>query len=267
MVETQSSTSRALIEVQQRGSAVWLLFNRPEAANALSVAMVRALQDAVHSLAQQRPVTVLVIGATGGKAFCAGADLKERLAMTLDETRAFLDELGELLMSLERFPAPVIAAISGTALGGGFELALACDLRVAADHVQLGLPEVRLGIIPGAGGTQRLARLAGMGVAKDVILTGRRLDAVTAERLGVISRVVPAARLEGEVDRMVSELQAASPLALAQAKRAINEGFSLPLSQALVLERTTYEVVLTSADRNEGLLAYSQKRPPNFTGR
>jgi enoyl-CoA hydratase/carnithine racemase len=229
--------------------------------------MVRALHESVHALAQQAAPTALVIGAVGGKSFCAGADLKERLAMTLDETRGFLDELGELLSSLERFPAPVIAAMSGSALGGGFELALACDVRVAADHIQMGLPEVRLGIIPGAGGTQRLARLAGIGVAKDMILTGRRLDAVTAERLGLISRAVPATGLEAEVGRIVAQLQMAGPLALAQAKKAINEGFALPLPQALILERAAYEVVLKSADRNEGLLAYSQKRPPNYTGR
>lgn len=267
MSAVEESAIQDPVKVERRQTAVWLWLNRPRAANALSMGMVKALRETVCSLANEPAPAVLVIGAVGDKAFCAGADLTERLTMTLDETRSFLDELGALLLSLENYPAPVIAALSGSALGGGFELALACDLRIAADHIQLGLPEVRLGIIPGAGGTQRLARLAGMGVAKDVILTGRRLDAVTAERLGVISRVVPAAGLEEAVHRMIHELKMAGPLALAEAKRAINNGLSLSLAQALLLERTAYEVVLKSADRDEGLVAYAQKRPPHYTGR
>jgi len=187
--------------------------------------------------------------------------------MTLDQTRAFLDELGGLVSAVADFPAPVIAAITGAALGGGLELALAADFRLADESASLGLSEVRLGIIPGAGGTQRLARLCGIAVAKDLVLTGRRIDAATALRLGLVSRVVPIGQLEQAVTDLSAELGAGGPLALAQAKRAIDRGFDQPMPEALAVERACYEIVLGSADRDEGLRAFAEKRPPRFRGR
>jgi len=141
----------------------------------------------------------VVFAGAGDKAFCAGADLKERLGMTLAETHTFLDDLGAFASAIEAFPRPVVAAISGAAVGGGLEIALACDVRLAADNASMGLAEVRLAIIPGAGGTQRLARLCGIAVAKDLILTGRRIDAATALQVGLVSQVVPAAGLKAAV--------------------------------------------------------------------
>ena len=253
--------------VERKGTATWLRLNRPEAANALSRGLVAALREALATLAGRPEVATVVLSGAGGRAFSAGADLKERLRMTLAETRAFLDELGALVQAIEDFPAPVIAAISGAALGGGLELALAADLRIADESAVLGLAEVRLGIIPGAGGTQRLSRLCGVATAKDLILTGRKVDAATALRLGLLSQVVPRGELLAAVQALVAELGAAGPLALAQAKRAIDSGFGRPLPEGLATERACYEVVLASADRDEGLRAFAEKRAPHFKGR
>jgi len=186
--------------------------------------------------------------------------------MTVPQTRQFLDALNASLDAVAAFPAPVIAALNGVAFGGGFELALACDLRLAADQAELGLVEVRLGIIPGAGGTQRLARVAGVAVAKELILTGRRIGAARAQALGIVSSVHPAGDLLAAALAVADEIAAGGPLAVAQAKRAIDGGASLPLAQALAFERSCYEVVLASADRDEGLAAFLEKRRPVFKG-
>jgi methylglutaconyl-CoA hydratase len=256
-----------LVVVERQGSTAWLVMQRPEAANALSRALVAQLRAQLSVLAADPTLTAVVLAGMEGKAFCAGADLKERLAMTLDETRGFLDELGALVTTIADFPRPVIAAMSGAALGGGLEIALACDFRIADASARLGLAEVRLGIIPGAGGTQRLSRLCGMAAAKELVLTGQRIDAERALALGLVSRVVPVGELRTAIMALATDLSAAGPLALAQAKRAVTRGFDLPIEQALALERECYEVVLASEDRNEGLRAFSEKRPPRFVGR
>jgi len=240
---------------------------RPEAANALSRALVAELRSEFATLATDAGLTAVVLAGIEGKAFCAGADLKERLAMTLDETRVFLDELGALVNAIADFPHPVIAAISGSALGGGLEMALACDFRIADASARMGLAEVRLGIIPGAGGTQRLSRLCGMAAAKELVLTGQRIDGEQALALGLVSRVVPTGELRPAVMALATELSAAGPLALAQAKRAVTRGFDMPIDQALAFERECYEVVLASEDRNEGLRAFAEKRAPRFLGK
>jgi enoyl-CoA hydratase/carnithine racemase len=169
--------------------------------------------------------------------------------------------------AVAEFPRPVVAAINGAAFGGGLELALACDLRIAADTAELGLTEVRLGIIPGAGGTQRLSRIASVAAAKELILTGRRVRAQRAYALGIVSDVVPADNLAEASARLADEIAAAGPLALAAAKRAIDGGVALPLAEGLALEAACYEEVLPSDDRNEGLAAFAEKRPPEFKGR
>ena len=256
-----------LVLVERQGAVAWLCLNRPEAANALSRALVAALRAELAALAGQPDLTAVVIAGAKDKVFSAGADLKERLAMTLDETRAFLDELGALVQAIEDFPRPVIAAISGAALGGGLEIALACDMRLADESASMALSEVRLGIIPGAGGTQRLSRLCGIAVAKELILTGRRIDAIAALKLGLVSQVVAKSELRAAVASLCSELAAAGPLALAAAKRAIDTGFGKSISEALTVERDCYETVLVSQDRNEGLRAFAEKRPPRYQGK
>jgi enoyl-CoA hydratase/carnithine racemase len=253
------------VRVERDGRIAWLTLDRPDAANALSRALVQDLGAALASFGEDPPV--LVLTGAGEKVFCAGADLKERRAMTLDETRAFLGALNAMVDALAAYPQPVIAALNGSAYGGGLELALACDLRIAAEGIEVGLPEVRLGIIPGAGGTQRLSRLIGLAAAKELILTGRRIGAAAARELGLVSAVVPAAELRAEAQRWAAEVATAGPLAVKQAKRALDEGWGQPLAAALGVERAAYEVVLSSEDRNEGLRAFAEKRKPNFTGK
>jgi methylglutaconyl-CoA hydratase len=262
-------TEAPILVEERRGAAVWLTLSRPGAANALSRALVRELGArlaAVPSTISSELRAVVLTGGSG-RAFSAGADLKERLTMSRDDTRAFLDELGAVVDVLAALPVPTIAAINGAALGGGLELALACDVRLAAEAAELGLPEARLGIIPGAGGTQRLARVVGVARAKELILTGRRIDAATAREWGLVSRVMPAVELAAATERMVEEIAACGPLAVAEAMAAIDGGAALPLGEGLALERRRYEVVLASADRDEGLRAFAEKRPPVFQGR
>ena len=255
------------VKVEREGRVAWVILDRPDAANALSKALVRDLRAALAQLRHDPPV--LILTGAGEKAFCAGADLKERRAMTLDETRAFLAELNATVDELATFPQMTIAALNGVAFGGGLELALACDLRVAAIGVEVGLPEVRLGIIPGAGGTQRLARLCGVAVAKELILTGRRLrvDSRRAQEMGLVNGLAERAALREEALSWAREAATAGPLAVVQAKRAIDEGFGQPLQDGLAIERAHYEVVLKSDDRNEGLAAFGEKRKPNFSGK
>jgi enoyl-CoA hydratase/carnithine racemase len=267
---TGTDAAAGLVLVERRGTAAFVTLNRPDAANALSKALVAALEGAFAELAAglKRGDDVRVVVLTGsGKAFSAGADLKERRAMTLDQTWGFLDELNRLMNAVAAFPRPVIAAINGAAFGGGLELALACDIRLAADGAEMGLTEVRLGVIPGAGGTQRLARVASLAAAKELILTGRRVRAQRAYLLGIVSDVVPAEILADAAAKLADEIAAAGPLAVAAAKRAIDGGWTLPIADALALEATCYEEVLASDDRNEGLAAFAEKRLPVFKGR
>jgi len=259
-----------LVLVERRARAAWVTLNRPDAANALSEKLVAGLGRVFAELADEvkhRDDVRVVVVTGAGKAFSAGADLKERRAMTLEQTWAFLDVLNDLVSAVAAFPRPVIAAINGAAFGGGLELALACDLRIAADSAELGLTEVRLGVIPGAGGTQRLARVASVAAAKELILTGRRVRAQRAYQLGIVSDVVPAANLADTAARLADEIAAAGPLAVAAAKRAIDGGGALPLADGLALEAACYEEVLASDDRNEGLNAFAEKRAPVFKGR
>jgi enoyl-CoA hydratase/carnithine racemase len=269
-MSTSTDAAGGLVLVERRARAAFVTLNRPDAANALSEALVAALARAFAELAAdvKRGADVRAVVVTGtGKAFCAGADLKERRAMTIDETWGFLDVLNRLMNAVAAFPRPVVAAINGAAFGGGLELALACDIRVAADTAEMGLTEVRLGVIPGAGGTQRLARVASVAAAKELILTGRRVPAQRAYQLGIVSDVVPAANLADTAAKLADDIATAGPLATAAAKRAIDGGAVLPLADALALEAACYEEVLASEDRNEGLNAFAEKRPPAFRGR
>jgi methylglutaconyl-CoA hydratase len=267
----ETSGPAALLLVERRDRAVFLTLNRPAAANALSRALVAETTNTLGELAREvaagTDLRALVVTGVGDKAFCAGADLKERRTWTLDDTRVFLGEINALMDALAAFPRPTIAAINGVAFGGGLELALACDIRIAVENAEMGLTETRLGIIPGAGGTQRLPRIVGAAAAKELILTGRRIGAARARELGLLSEVVPAAELPAAVARWAAELGAAAPLALGAAKRAIDEGLARPLAEALKIERARYEEVLVTEDRNEGLAAFAEKRPPVYKGR
>jgi len=270
-MEIAEAGAPGLLLVERRDRAVFVTLNRPAAANALLRALVAELTKLCGELAGEiaagTDVRVLVLTGAGDRAFSSGADLKERRTWTLDDTRLFLGEINALMDALAAFPRPTIAAMNGVAFGGGLELALACDIRIAADSAEMGLTEVRLGIIPGAGGTQRLARIAGIAAAKELILTGRRIGAARARELGIVSEVVPSAELPAASARWAAEIASAAPLALGAAKRAIDEGVWRSLAEGLNLERERYEEVLVTDDRNEGLAAFIEKRPPLYKGR
>jgi enoyl-CoA hydratase/carnithine racemase len=252
---------------ERRGSTEMWTIDGEKRRNAISRAALAEFEERVARVSRGHETRVVVLTGAGDRAFCAGADLKERAGMSDVEVRAFLAQLGRCFRAMERSDCVFIAAINGAALGGGTEIALACDFRVAAPTAELGLTEVQLGIIPGGGGTQRLPRLVGPARAKDLILTGRRINAAEALAIGLVHRLAPEGRLL-EVAFGLAELVAANaPLAVAAAKHAIDEGLSLGLDEALALEQRQYETVLASEDRLEGLAAFAEKRPPRFRGR
>ncbi len=231
--------------------------------NAITVALVAELSREVARVSAGRSVRAVVLTGAGQKAFCAGADLKERATMSPEQVRAFLDALRAALRALEQSDCVFVAYVNGAAFGGGTELALACDLRVVAPAAELGLTEVKLGIIPGGGGTQRLPRLIGQGAAKDLILTGRKVAADEALRLGLANRV-------GTLDdakALARSVCENAPIAVAAAKHAIDDGLHLELDAALALEQKQYALTLGTEDRLEGLKAFAEKRKPVYRGR
>jgi len=244
-----------------------ITINRPDKRNALDAEHYAALSHAWIRVRDDPAVRVAVITGAGDKAFCAGADLKERATMSESEVRAFLGGLRRTFRAIETSSTIFIAAINGSALGGGTELALTCDLRIAAPAAELGLTEVRLGIIPGGGGTQRLPRLVGPGRAKDLILTGRRLNAAEAFAIGLVQRLAPEGRLLEVALAVAEQIAENAPLAVAAAKHAIDRGLDLDMEAALALELEQYETVLRSEDRLEGLKGFAEKRRPVWKGR
>ncbi|MEB3195874.1 MAG: enoyl-CoA hydratase [Candidatus Sericytochromatia bacterium] len=255
------------VMVSREGAIATLTLHRPERMNALDRATLRGLREAVDAIWGDRDVRAVIVTGAGDKAFCAGADLKERAGMSPDEVRRFLKHIRELMNEIEHLPKPVIAAVNGLALGGGTELALACDIRIAAEQALMGLTETTLAIIPGAGGTQRLPRLVGKGRAKELIFTGRRVAAPEALSLGLVERVVPADRLLEEARALATQIiEQTGPVAIAQAKFAINRGLEVDLETGLALEAKAYEVTIPTWDRQEALRAFSEKRKPEFRG-
>jgi enoyl-CoA hydratase/carnithine racemase len=234
--------------------------------NAISRAMLAELGQHLARAAADRTLRCVVVTGAGDKAFCAGADLKERASMSTQEVHAFHHGLRDALLAIEAAPQPFVAALNGAALGGGLELALACDLRIASDSAQLGLPEVGLGIIPGGGGTVRLPRLVGVARAKDLILTARRCSAAEALSMGLVTRTAPPPRLLAEAWALAAELARNAPVSLRQAKRAVDGGLHLPLAEALALENRLYQDCLGTEDRKEALRAFAERRTPVFRG-
>ncbi len=251
---------------ERRGAVeTWTIDGAPRR-NSITTAMLSELGALLARSASDRALRCVVLTGAGDRAFCAGADLKERARMSDGEVHAFHEGLRAALRAIEESPQVFIAAMNGAALGGGLELALACDLRIAADSAQMGLPEVSLGIIPGGGGTQRLARLVGVARAKDLVLTARRVGAAEALAMGLVARVVLARRIADEAQALAEQVARNAPVSLRQAKRAIDRGFHLPLDEALALENRMYQDCLGTRDRVEALRAFAEKRPPVFTG-
>lgn len=245
----------------------YLTLKRKEAANALSQAMLEEITDQLNEWKFDREVRAIIVTGEGDKVFCAGADLKERRGMSEMQVRHAVNKIKTTIKYLEEMPVPVIAAINGSAFGGGLELALACDLRIAAENAQFGLTETSLGIIPGAGGTQRLPRAIGVQRAKEMIYTARRIPADTAYSWGLLLKVVPPNLLLSEARDLALEITKNGPVAVKQAKFAINYGSVTDLETGLVIEEKAYEVTIPTEDRLEGLNAFKEKRKPNYTGK
>jgi enoyl-CoA hydratase/carnithine racemase len=256
------------VRVEQRGSvAIWTL-DRADRMNALSREVVVSLGKLAREAAGNASIRAVVLTGAGDKAFCAGADLKERHGMSENDVRTLLDLYRSEMGAIDRCPKPVVAAINGLALGGGLELALCCDLRVAVPGAQLGLPETSIGIVPGAGGTQRLVRIVGEGRAKEMILLARRVGADEALRFGLVNRVAPAgSSVVDDAVEWIAPIASGAPLAQAAALEAVAAAFDERLETGLVVERAAYERTLPSEDRREALAAFAEKRKPKFQGR
>jgi enoyl-CoA hydratase len=249
------------IVVETKGKVAVIRLNRPQALNALNAALMRELGDAVTAFDADPAITCIVI--TGSeKAFAAGADIKEMADKSYLD--AFMQEFAGRWDQIAQARKPVIAAVAGFALGGGCEIAMQCDLIIAADTARFGQPEIKLGVIPGIGGTQRLTRAVGKAKAMDLCLTGRMMDAAEAERSGLVARVVPAASLMDEAMKVAETIAAMSLPALMVAKESVNRAFETTLAEGIRFERRTFHALFATQDQKEGMAAFIEKRPARF---
>jgi len=255
-----------LILTENRDGVLVLTLNRPQSMNSLNRALLAELAEVVKAIAFDAAVRVVVITGAGEKAFCSGADLKERATMDPVEVKQYIFNIRNTFTMVENLPKPVIAAVNGFAFGGGTELAMAADIRIAAPTAVMGLTETSLGIIPGAGGTQRLARLVGKGKAKELIFMAQRLKAAEALEIGLVNRVAAAGKLMEEAMAMADRIRENAPVALEMAKYAINYGSEVDLGTGLAIESNCYAVTIPTKDRIEGLTAFREKRAPVYTG-
>ena len=256
-----------LVSLEREGDLVWITIQREGVMNCLSFPTLRRLRTMLEELREDLSVRCVLITGAGEKAFCAGADLKERKTMPKERVPHFVRNIRGVMDDVAALPQPTIAVINGFAFGGGTELLLSCDLRIAAPHAQLGLTEVALAIIPGAGGTQRLPRLIGRSRAKDLILTGRRIGAEEAERLGLVNRIAPEGQLRDAAIELAGSIAANGPVAVRAAKEAIDAGSEVAIDAGLEIEAGCYAKTLETEDRLEALAAFAEKRKPNFAGR
>lgn len=256
-----------LVLEDRKDQVAVITLNRPDVMNSFNFGMLRALKERVEAIQFDPDVRVVILTGAGEKAFCAGADLKERATLSDIQVKEFIYTIRNLFTFIEYMNKPVIAAVNGIALGGGTELALACDIRIASSTASMGLTETRLAIIPGAGGTQRLPRLVGRGKAKELIFTGRRVEAGEAAAIGLVNKVAPAGTLLDECRAMAAMICETGPLAVQQAKYAINYGLEADLHTGLAIESNAYWVTIPTEDRLEGLAAFREKRKPVYRGK
>lgn len=255
-----------VLNVKRESGLCVVTLNRPDKLNALNKEFFDDLKSLLDVLEVDKTVRVMILTASGDKAFCVGADLKERQTMNDKAVLQRFELVRALYLRLERLPFPLIAAINGHALGGGLELALTCDLRIAVETANLGLPEVDLAIIPGNGGTQRLARLVGMSRALELVLLAKRLTAKQALDYGVLNAVAPPGELMNTARAWAGKMLESGPLALRQAKAAIRLGIDRTLEHGLQVEIDAYRALLPTKDRQEGLKAFVEKRKPVYRG-
>jgi enoyl-CoA hydratase len=255
------------VRLEVDGPFATVTVDRPKSLNALDTRTLQELEKIAGDLALRSDVRGVVVTGAGEKAFVAGADIAEMNGMDADRARHF-GALGQRVMdAISALPFPVVAAVNGFALGGGCELALACDFIYASENARFGLPEVSLGVLPGFGGTQRLTRLVGRARAKELIFTGDILDAAKAREIGLVLDVVPLPKLLGHARAALERVARKGPLAVRRAKEAIDRGADLDLAEGLEIERKLFSDLFASADRTEGMKAFLEKRPPVFTGR
>ncbi|MBS3758868.1 MAG: enoyl-CoA hydratase [Desulfobacterales bacterium] len=244
-----------------------LTLNRPEVMNSINFELLQTIRDVVWQIRFQKDIRAVIITGAGEKAFCSGADLKERAGMTQEEVKRYIYTIRTLFTEIESLNKPVIAAVNGVALGGGTELLLACDIRIASMNATMGLTETRLAIIPGGGGTQRLPRLIGRGKAKELILTGRRVDAKEAHAIGLVNAICEPELLMDEAQKMAAMICEGGPIAIEQAKYAIDAGIETDLHTGLCIESNAYWITIPTEDRIEGLTAFREKRKPVYKGK
>jgi enoyl-CoA hydratase/carnithine racemase len=256
-----------ILLAEEKDGVMVLTVNRPQVMNSLNFPLLHALKEQIDSLRFKTRTRVIIITGAGEKAFCAGADLKERTTLTPDQVKEFIYTIRDLFTAIEFLNKPVIAAVNGIALGGGTELALASDIRIASKNATMGLTETRLAIIPGAGGTQRLPRLVGKGKAKELIFTGRRVDAAEALDIGLVNKICEQDELLDECQKMAAMICETGPIAIEQAKYAINYGVETDLYSGLAIESNAYWVCIPTDDRLEGLAAFREKRKPIYKGK
>jgi enoyl-CoA hydratase len=262
-----SAMSYTTIRYETADGVATVTLDRPDVHNAMNEAMRRELTECFTRLATDDDVRVVVVTGGGDRAFSAGADVREFVEILPPTRHRESRRRVDFRQAMDRCPQPIIAAIRGYALGGGLEMALACDIRIAGDDALLGLTEINLAIIPGGGGTQRLPRLVGRGKAIEMILTGARLGAAEAQRIGLVERVVPAGEVLAAARELARALAAKAPVALRYAKEAVVKGLELPLAEGLRLENDLSTLLRTTEDRLEGARAFLEKRPPRWTGR
>jgi enoyl-CoA hydratase/carnithine racemase len=244
----------------------FVTLNRPEALNSFNYETLYELDRVIEEISVNSNVRVVIFTGSGEKAFSVGADLKERKSLTIEQVKRNLNKINRVFSAIDTLPQPTIAAINGFAFGGGMELALSCDFRIAADTALMGLTETSLAIIPGAGGTQRLPRIIGESKALELILTAKRLSAEEAQQYGLLYQVVTKESLLTEAKKLAGIMLQNGPIALQQAKFAIKQGMNADLQTGLTIERKAYEVTIPTKDRIEALEAFSEKRKPNFKG-
>jgi enoyl-CoA hydratase len=255
------------IRYEQKGNLAFVTLNRPGAMNAFNYDMLVELGQITESIRINPDIRVVIFTGSGDRAFSVGADLKERKTLTDLQVKRNLYKIGEVFSAIENLPQPTIAMMNGFAFGGGMELALACDFRIAADTALMGLTETGLAIIPGAGGTQRLPRLIGEAKALELILTARRMSAAEALGYGVLTKIAAPENLVQETDDFANSILANGPIALQQAKFAIKNGMNTDLQTGLAIERKAYEITIPTEDRIEALNAFAEKRKPVFKGK
>ncbi|MBO2535305.1 enoyl-CoA hydratase/isomerase family protein [Rummeliibacillus suwonensis] len=253
------------IIVEQKSELGFIQINRPKLRNALDLETLLEIEKALDEWKSDQNLRVVIFTGAGKKSFAAGADMKELNKRTMIE--ALQPNMTATFRKIEEYDKPTIAAINGFALGGGLELALACDIRVASLNAKMGLPEVGLGIIPGAGGTQRLSRIIGKGKAMELILTGEIITAEEAKNIGLVSAAVPQTELMAKAKEYAQKISAKGPLALRLAKAAVNRGADLEMTTALYLEKLSQTILMESKDKLEGTQAFLEKRQPQFKGK